>query len=398
MARKQRDVRLQTREARRRLEAGKEPIWHEVRRGLALGYYRGARGGSWWLREYRGGRYWKRDIGVADDAVDADGATVLSWEQALKKALGDERPTLTAIPAYTVNQALTAYWAKRKAKSPAATVEIDKAKAEASIVPKFGTSDANTLTSGELRRWRDGLVSNNTDREIQRRQQATANRTWTIFRAALNMAYTDGNVTLAEAWRKIKPFPNVDRARTRSLSAAEAKRLLNASPAGFRRLVRGALYTGLRLGELLALTAADAEDGRIVVRHSKSGKSRTVPLNSEGKRFFEEVTAGLNADAPIFQNGDKAWHRMEVSRRMAAACNAAEVSPPATFHDLRRSYGSLLINAGMEADVIGELLGHADLRMTKRAYAHLLQSTLQKQVDDKLPGFGFRSKVRKLRP
>lgn len=76
---------------------------------------------------------------------------------------------------------------------------------------------------------------------------------------------------------------------------------------------------------------------------------------------------------------------------------AAKIRPAATFHDLRRSYASLLINRGTDAEVIRELLGHADLRMTIRAYAHLLNRTVAKVVKKKLPSFGFeRDNVRKL--
>ena len=49
--------------------------------------------------------------------------------------------------------------------------------------------------------------------------------------------------------------------------------------------------------------------------------------------------------------------------------------------------------------MIQELLGHADLRMTRRAYAHLLNSTVAKTVRKKLPSFGLeQSNVRKVRP
>jgi integrase len=58
------------------------------------------------------------------------------------------------------------------------------------------------------------------------------------------------------------------------------------------------------------------------------------------------------------------------------------------FHDLRRSYGSLLLNAGANAEVIQELLGHADMRMTRRVYAHLLNVTIANTVKSKLPSFG----------
>ena len=180
----------------------------------------------------------------------------------------------------------------------------------------------------------------------------------------------------------------------------EAKGLLNAAPPDFRRLARGALYTGLRLGELLALRVPDCSDEQVHVRHSKAGPPRTVPLSAEGAEFFEQATAGKAGDALVFvrETGEE-WSRIQVSRSMKRLCAAAKIAPPAVFHDLRRSYGSLLLNAGADAEVIQELLGHAELRMTRRAYAHLLNATVAKTVKKKLPSFGLeRSNVRKLRP
>lgn len=63
---------------------------------------------------------------------------------------------------------------------------------------------------------------------------------------------------------------------------------------------------------------------------------------------------------------------------MARASKASRITPPARFHDLRRSYASLLINRGTDAEINRELLAHADLRMTLRAYARLLNRTVAK--------------------
>lgn len=398
MARQQRDARLQTRDARRKLPIGHEPFWHEVRRGLHLGYRKGLGGGVWWLREYRDGRYAKRRLGIADDDINADGATVLSWSDVLKQVLGEERPTLNTAAAYTINQALADYFAHRSAKSPSGSVNTDRAKAKASIPARLGQQKISEITSQELLRWRDGLVSETDDREKLRRAQATANRSWSILRAALNHAYGSGKVYSDHAWRRIKPFRNVDRPRTRFLSVEEAKRMLNALPRDFRQLARGSLYTGLRLGELLALRVMDFADGQVHVRHSKSGRPRSVPLSDEGLQFFVQLTAGRAGDESVFKRGDgEAWSRMDASRYMVRASEAAKIKPPARFHDLRRSYASLLINRGTDAEIIRELLGHADLRMTLRAYAHLLNRTVAKVVKKKLPSFGFEpSNLRKL--
>jgi integrase len=399
LARLQRDARLQTRDARRKLPVEHEPFWHEVRRGLHLGYRKGLGGGVWWLREYRGGRYAKRRLGIADDEINADGTTVLSWSDALNQLFEEERPTLKAAAvSYTINQALEDYFAHRSAKSPSGSVKTDRAKAKAFIPPKLGQHKIAEITPQDLLHWRDGLVGETDDREKLRRAQATANRSWSILRAALNHAYGSGKVYSDHAWRRIKPFRNVDRPRTRFLSVEEAKRLLNALPRDFRQLARGSLYTGLRLGELLALRVMDFADGQVHVRHSKSGRPRSVPLSDEGMQFFNQVTAGRAGDESMFKRDDgAAWSRMDTSRYMARASEAAKIKPPAKFHDLRRSYASLLINRGTDAEIIRELLGHADLRMTLRAYAHLLNRTVAKAVKKKLPSFGLElSNVRKL--
>jgi len=95
-------------------------------------------------------------------------------------------------------------------------------------------------------------------------------------------------------------FQKIDKPRTRNLTAEEARRLLNALPPSLRALARGALYTGCRLGELQALTAADVADGQVTIQHSKSGRSRVIPLSADGVTFFEQTIAGKLGDARVF--------------------------------------------------------------------------------------------------
>jgi integrase len=382
--------RLQTREARKKLEPRDQPYYVELRRGLALGYRKGRDGGSWLLREHRGAAlYSKRRLGAADDSTPSDGATVLSWDEAQHKALGADRPTITRPAKWTVAQAAEAYFDTRQGK-----VEHDRITYTAFIEEKLGQKAIAELTTGDFERWLAQQVPKTEDKEKLRSGQATANRRWTLLRAILNSAYRKDatRVPSADAWRRLRPFQNVDRPRERTISAAEAKRLLNALPADLRALARGSLYTGARLGELIALTAADFDGAQISIRHSKSGKARQIPLSAEGVNAFTEATAGLLGDAPVFPPADGLqWQRMQISRGMRVACGVAKISPPATFHDLRRSYGSLMLNSGAPADVIRGLLGHADMRMTLRAYAHLLNRTKQRAVKKHLPSFGFES-------
>jgi integrase len=91
----------------------------------------------------------------------------------------------------------------------------------------------------------------------------------------------------------------------------------------------------------------------------------------------------------VFTKADGSpWAWNDQHRRMARACKAARIIPPATFHDLRRSYGSLLVNAHAPLAVIAEALRHSDTRMTQRAYAHLLERTVRSELQKALPRIG----------
>ena len=132
------------------------------------------------------------------------------------------------------------------------------------------------------------------DHEAVRRRRASANRTLTVLKAALNRAWREGKISSDEAWRRVEPFEEADAARVRYLTVAEAKRLLNACDPDFRRLAQAALATGARYGELTALRASDfnPDSGTIHVRTSKSGKGRHIVLNDEGAALFRSLAAG----------------------------------------------------------------------------------------------------------
>jgi hypothetical protein len=86
MARTLRDAKLDTRNSRLRLKARREPYWRSISGGLAVGYRRGAKGGTWIARHYstdHGRRY--QAIGATDDIADPDGQHVLSFARRRKR-------------------------------------------------------------------------------------------------------------------------------------------------------------------------------------------------------------------------------------------------------------------------------------------------------------------------
>jgi integrase len=285
MPRTLRDAKLDTREARLRLKVRGKPYWRLIEPGLHVGYRRLAgRPGSWCLRRYVGAQqYVVEALGaVADDYGDADGATVLTFAQAQRRAL--EHKPKAAAGAMTVKGALEQYLADLAHRGK--PTQDTRYRVDALIVPALGAIPVEALTGDQVKAWHAALAKSpgrRTQRadaaEAQRRRCSSANRTLTILRAALNQAYRDGRVATDVAWRRVKRFRNADAARVRYLSVTEAQRLINAAGSeDFRRLLLAALQTGMRYGELGRLQARDfnPDAGTVAVRQSKSGKPRHV--------------------------------------------------------------------------------------------------------------------------
>lgn len=420
MARTVRDTNLETRAARLRLTPRRKPYWRVIETGLHLGYRRTKEGGgSWVARRFVGeGRYSETKVGTADDLQDADGAILLSFRQAQDGARAwwrvEERKEIGLAPEedgpFTVGKALDAYFAEKE-RSGSKGVNKARSAANLRIQPELGGIEVAKLTTKRLREWHANLAKapklartshraperkrsavDPTDADAVRARRSTANRTLTILKAALNHAYHDGRVASDDAWRKVKPFREADAAVVHFLSESECRRLVNASEGGFRDLVRAALLTGCRYGELIKMRASDfgIEAGTITVRESKAGKPRHVALTDEGRALFSSLTAGKTARQSIFVRDDGAtWGASHQQRPLEAASTRAKIVPAATFHILRHTYASTLAMKGVPMGVIAAQLGHADTRMTEKHYAHLAPNYVADTIRAALPTFGI---------
>ncbi len=394
MSRASRDARLESRTARVKATQGKR-VWRTIGKGLALGYRKGKNGGVWYARfALPDNKYRVESLGIADDNRDADNIEVFDYYQAQNKIMGMAGQKAKHKAKYTVENAMDDYleWFKANRKSYSDT----KNTIEAHIKPELKDFEAGALSTQQIRKWHQALVTSKEiptdDAEGQRRAKATANRILTVLKAALNHAWHEGLLDDAEAWRKVKPFRQVDTPKIRYLTEKECKRLLNACPDVFRNLVRAALLTGCRYGELVGLKANDynPDSGTLYIRESKSGKSRHVPLTVEGQEFFERITAGQPGSTLAFTRPDgDPWGKSHQSRPMKEACKTAKITPPASFHILRHTYGSLLAMKGVPLQVIAQALGHSDTRMTERHYAHLQPNYVADTIRAHLPSFGL---------
>ncbi len=373
--------------------------------GLHLGYRRGKRSGRWLVRIYNYNQtYVVKTLGNADDFGDADGIHVYNFSQAQELArlawsrhqngrtkVGDARN-------YTVDEACDAYVAARH------NAQYVGSLLNRHVRPKWGNRTVASLQDYELQVWLNGLAKeapggsrskrhDPKDAECVRKREASANVIWANFRACLNHALKAKTIS-REGWREVRQFRQTQATDRRYLTQPEIEEVLEECNPSFGQLVRGALLTGARVGELCALQVCDfdAASGQVHIRRSKNGRPRRISLNDAGKRLFQEVCADGASDEYIFTNrwGDK-WRPGSAGQALTAVLARTNIALPMdqNFHVFRHTYASHAVMAGMNLMVLAKLLGHRDTRMIERHYGHLSPDFISKQALALVPSYGI---------
>jgi integrase len=214
-----------------------------------------------------------------------------------------------------------------------------------------------------------------------------------MVKAALTRAWKhdrDFPKDLPTYWTKVEPYALGEEPEPRMLDMSEVTRLLNASPDDLRTLLQGALMTGARRGELIALTVRnyDPDTRTLRIYQSKTQKTLTQPLTPEGVALFESLTAGRDPEAPIFTRADgNGWARGDVIRPMRAAVEAAKLED-VSFKTTRATYGKMLLVATKDIEMVAKALGHSDSRITRKHYARYLTDDLARGIAQ-LPALGM---------
>lgn len=352
MARTIRDAKLETRAARARLKTGETVHWKTLVVGeLHLGYRRRSADvpGKWIARRYIGldaggvGRYRKEGLGTADDFRDADGVSVLSYNDAQRRA-GDKAEQLasaSASPA-TVADVVKTYTdgrdrreagrQGRKIRSDASQRlgryvvgwKPEKVGGRKAIAPTpLAAVRLADLAEADLRRWRAALPGS--------LRATTVRRLCSDLHAALKAGYEARRgelpVGLLEtiSYGLRAPATDDDHAETSSrddqiLSDAELARLLAAAreidaEAGWDgdlwRMILVLTATGARFSQVVRLRVRDfqPDNGRLMVPVSRKGnrsrqKNAThvpVPVGADVVEALRPAVLGRAADAPLLE-------------------------------------------------------------------------------------------------
>jgi integrase len=173
---------------------------------------------------------------------------------------------------------------------------------------------------------------------------------------------------------KIKK-PTVDNLKTEDLTAEQIKALFQAMDADCNQdaaaLMRLALFTGMRRGELFKLKWEDVDfhRGFISIRNPKGGKDAKIPMNEAAREVLRSIPETESEYVfPGLGGGQRVSFTKAVNRIKKVAGLPSDFRP---LHGLRHVFASMLASSGqVDLYTLQRLLTHKDPRMTQR-YAHL---------------------------
>lgn len=259
---------------------------------------------------------------------------------------------LGKLPDLTIEEAILQWLEDTLSNKKDQTKPVQNAKLLAPHIAGRMLSEIGTVATEAARTWASrGL----TPATINRRLcvlKASAKHAWVMGRCEENLS---SRVRLMREENKRETY----------LTPEEVRTLAGCAPsAPVTSAIMLAAYTGLRASELLALTQSSLQDSSLTVAKSKTGKPRRVPVTRVLRPWLSALPLGISY-----------W---QLHKGFCEARKAAGM-PHVRFHDLRHTTASMLINAGVPLEVVGEILGHANLATTQR-YAHLSQGTLRKAM------------------
>jgi integrase len=304
----------------------------------------------------------------------------LAWEEAQKQksSANLNMPFATFVEAYTSNM---------KVRLRESTWRTKEHIIRTKILPHFGQRKLNEITARDIIVWQNDMLCYRDEngekyspvylKTLHNQLSAIFNHAVRFYGLSENPAVKAGNMGKAKSREML--FWTQEEYQKFSFAIMDKPLSFYA----FEMLY----WTGIREGELLALTPADFDfkkgtvsinksyqriDGRDVITDPKTPKSNRVIqmpdfLVEEIKEYFSTIY-DLSNDFRVFQIAKNSLHR-EMTRG-AAAAGVKRIR----IHDLRHSHISLLIEMGYSAVAIADRVGHESIHITYN-YAHMFPST-----------------------
>ena len=310
----------------------------------------------------------------ADDMTEAKAAGVRADRMRGKEAPNTEKreAAKTAKIVEAGKWTLSRLWDGYEENKPESkTLKIDKGRFEKHIKPTLGSKEPKDIILLDVQR-----LTRNLSKKLKPQ----------TVRHVLGLLKRIIRFGMKNQYCRELPFPidpvKVDNRTTEDLTSGQLKNLLKAiaesTDIEAANIMRMALFTGMRRGELFKLRWSDIDFDRrfITIRHDpKGGVSQKIPLNDQAREVLKNHPA--TADHVFVRGNGKPF--TDIRRRVNPIKQAAGITTDfRALHGLRHVYASILASSG-EVDMytLQKLLTHKSPIMTQR-YAHLRDDTLRK--------------------
>lgn len=242
------------------------------------------------------------------------------------------------------------------------------------IKPEFGNIEPKDIVPLDVDRLRLKL--------LKKKAPGTVKNVLELLRRVINFGEKKG---LCEGISFTIEMPKVTRPKTEDLTPEQLRNLLEtidgSSNIQAANMMKMALYTGMRRGELFKLKwdHIDDERGFIDIVDPKGGPDQKIPLNDAARELLQSHPRTKSQFVFPGRNGNQ---RTDIKHQVNKIKNDAGI--PKDFralHGLRHVYASMLASSG-EVDLytLQKLLTHKSPLMTQR-YAHLRDDALKRASD-----------------
>jgi integrase len=281
---------------------------------------------------------------------------------------------------------------------------------EAHIIPALGKVRLTELRAEHIEnakiRWASSKPSRR-KKAVGLLSTRTVHHIFSTLRTALYRAKRQRRISVNPC--ELLDPPKVEQKEMRALDAESAAALLRACERGtIGAAIVTALGTGLRRGELLALRWGDVDLERALLtvqraiervdrcsrfKDPKTKRSRrTISLprfvadrlrrhrTERAQWLWAKGLGRLDADTLVFERAGEPWVPNTFGTAFMRALNDAGV-PHVRFHDLRHTFATMALEAGVDLKTVSNTLGHSTISTTADIYAHVTDSLMRDAAD-----------------
>jgi integrase len=261
----------------------------------------------------------------------------------------------------------------RRQRGDYATLRTDKSNYK-HLKRKFGDKEPKEIIQRDVDWLRFSLS--------RRKKPQTVKHVLQLLKRIINFGVNKG---LCQGLNFKIEMPKVHNLKTEDLTRGQLKRLFEAidedEDIQAANILRMALFTGMRRGELFKLKWEDVDFERrvIQIRNPKGGPDQKIPLNNAAREVLASHPRSGSPHKIFGRDGKQRTEMRAPVNRIRKRAKLPEGFRP--FHGLRHVYASMLASSGkVDMYTLQKLLTHKSPQMTQR-YAHLRDETLKRASD-----------------